>query len=211
MGIWFIMLLLLFMRKFGYAVTCKEKIMRKRIYVILTQTGTVPARIIKFITKAPYNHTSITSDEGLYEIYSFCRKFKMSPLPAGFVNETEVGVFEMFKNVPCEVYGFDVTEEQFNKYQELIEHFKSKSKAYSYNVLGLLALAFGIQIHRKNHFICSQWVAKILTECKIAKFDKDLLLVRPDDFRYLKEAKLIYKGDLRRLDEIKMELSHSLA
>ena len=180
-----------------------------KIYVILTQTGTVPARIIKFITKAPYNHTSITCDEGLYEIYSFCRKFKRTPIPAGFVNEPDVGVFEMFNSVPCEVYGFDVTENQYEKYLELITHFKNSSKTYGYNVLGLLALAFGIQIHRKNHFICSQWVAKILTECGIAKFDKDLLLVRPDDFRYLENAKLVYQGDLRRLDEIKMEFAHS--
>jgi len=89
--------------------------MSKKIYVILTQTGTVPAKIIKFITKAPYNHTSITSDEGLYEIYSFCRKFKRTPIPAGFVNESDVGVFEMFNNVPCEVYSFDVTEKKLNR------------------------------------------------------------------------------------------------
>ena len=115
----------------------------------------------------------------------------------------------MFNSVPCEIYAFDVNEEQFNKYEELIEHFKDKSKMYSYNVLGLLALAFGIQIHRKNHFICSQWVAKILTECKVAKFDKDLLLVRPDDFRYLENAQLIYKGDLRNINELSDELMPS--
>lgn len=180
--------------------------MSKKIYVILTQTGTVPAKIIKFITKNPYNHTSITCDEGLYEIYSFCRKFKRTPIPAGFVNESDVGVFEMFNTVPCEIYAFDVTQEQYEKYQQIITHFKNESKMYSYNVLGLLALAFGIPIHRKNHFICSQWVAKILTECNIARFDKDLLLVRPDDFRYLENAQLIYKGDLRNISELSNEL-----
>lgn len=176
--------------------------MSKKIYVILTQTGTIPARIIKFITKAPYNHTSITCDQGLYEIYSFCRKFKKTPLPAGFVNETEVGVFEVFKDVPCEVYGFDVTPEQYKRYHELIEHFQNEPKTYGYNVVGLLALAFGISIHRKNHFICSQFVAKILTEIGVAKFDKDLLLVRPDDFRYLENGQLVYSGNFRDLNEI---------
>lgn len=185
--------------------------MNKKIYVILTQTGTIPARIIKMITKAPYNHTSITCDKELYEIYSFCRKYKKSPLPAGFVNETEIGVFEMFRNVPCEVYSFDVTEEQYEKYQSLISHFISQSKDYAYNVLGLFALAFGIPVHRKNHYICSQFVAHILTECRIAKFYKDLCLVKPDDFRYLDCAKLVYKGDLKNLYECKQELAYDLA
>ncbi len=175
----------------------------KKIYVILTQTGTIPARIIKLITKAPYNHTSITCDEELYDIYSFCRKFKRTPLPAGFVNETEIGVFEMFRLVPCEVYAFDVTDEQYDTYQNLIDNFKRKSKIYAYNVLGLFALGFGIPVHRKNHYICSQFVAEILTECGVAKFHKDLCLVKPDDFRYLKNARLVYKGDLNQLSEVK--------
>lgn len=181
----------------------------KKIYVILTQTGTVPARIIKFITKAPYNHTSITCDEELYDIYSFCRKFKRSPLPAGFVNESEIGVFEMFKAVPCEVYSFDVTDQQYDTYQKLIYHFKTESKTYAYNVLGLFALGFGIPVHIKNHYICSQFVAHILTECGVAHFDKDLCLVKPDDFRYLENAKLMYKGDLNELITIKKELIFS--
>ena len=183
--------------------------MNKKIYVILTQTGTVPARIIKLITKAPYNHTSITSDEELYDIYSFCRKFKKIPLPAGFVNETEIGVFDMFNMVPCEVYAFDVTDEQFDKYQNLISHFKSSSKSYGYNVLGLLALAFGIPVHRKNRYICSQFVAHVLTECKIAEVYKDLCLVKPDDFRYLKNAKLVYKGAFKNLYNEKRELTYN--
>lgn len=183
--------------------------MSKRIYVILTQTGTVPARIIKLITKAPYNHTSITCDEELYDIYSFCRKFKMVPLPAGFVNESEVGVFEMFQSVPCEVYAFNVTEKQYQTYQKAITHFKSESKTYFYNVLGLFALAFGIPVHRKNHYICSQFVAHILTECGVAKFSKDLCLVKPDDFRYLENARLVYKGDLKNLYQSKQVLAYS--
>lgn len=182
----------------------------KKLFVILTQTGTVPARIIKLVTKAPYNHTSITSEEELFDLYSFCRKYKLSPLPAGFVNETELGMFDVFSNVPCEVYSFDLTEEQFGKYKTAISRFKRDSQLYSYNVLGLFALAFGIPIHRKNHFICSQFVAYILTECGAAKFTKDLCLVKPDDFRYLRNAKLIYKGDMKRFSRLKNRLGLNL-
>ena len=185
--------------------------MKNMIYVILTQTGTLPAKIIKFVTKAPYNHTSITSNDELMDIYSFCRKYRLVPLPAGFVNESELGVFDMFNFVPCEVYGIEVTDEQFDKYRKLIAKFKRDSKVYSYNVLGLFALAFGIPVHRKNHFICSQFVAHILTECGVASFNKDLCLVKPDDFRYLDKAQLVYKGDMKALSRLSAERLARLA
>lgn len=171
----------------------------KYIYVVLTQTGTVPARIIKFFTKAPYNHASISSDIELQGLYSFCRKFKSRPLPAGFVEEKGVGVFDMFQSIPCEIYAFKVTDEQYEKYNSIITHFKLSNETYSYNIIGLLALIFGFSIHRKKHFICSQFVAHILEECDIAHFYKDSCLVKPDDFRYLEKAKLVYKGDMKEL------------
>lgn len=171
----------------------------KYIYVILSQTGTIPARIIKHFTKAPYNHASLSSDRELQEVYSFCRKYKKFALPAGFVEERNVGVFDMFSAIPCEVYAFKATEKQYAKYESLIDDFKQNSKLYSYNVLGLMGLAFGIVVHRKNHFVCSQFVAHVLSECGMARFDKQLDLVRPDDFRYLDNAELVYKGDMKSL------------
>ncbi len=171
---------------------------QRYIYVVLTQTGTRIARIIKLFTRAPYNHTSISSDAELRSIYSFGRKHKERPLPSGFVDETGVGVFEMFNSIPCEIYAFAVTDEQFASYEAMILHFKRKNDHYGYNVLGLLALAFGIPVYRKTRFVCSQFVAYILTECRIASFRKNLCLVKPDDFRYLHNAKLVYKGDMKK-------------
>ncbi len=171
----------------------------KYIYAVLSQTGTMPARIIKFITKAPYNHASLSSDREMQEIYSFCRKFKRFALPAGFVEEKNVGVFDMFAAVPCEIYAFEATDEQYKKYEMMIREFKENSKLYSYNVIGLIGLAFGLAIHRKNHFLCSQFVAHVLTECGLTHFDKDLGLVKPDDIRYVENAQLVYKGDLKLL------------
>ncbi|MFT3951865.1 MAG: hypothetical protein QM689_07990 [Oscillospiraceae bacterium] len=168
------------------------------IYVVLTQTGTVPARMIKWVTKAPYNHASVTCDIELRNIYSFCRISKARPLPAGFVNENDLGVFDMFNTVPCEIYAFEASDEQYENYEALITHFKRKNKYYGYNVLGLFALAFGIPIQRKKRFICSQFVAHVLSECKLAAFEKKLALVKPDDFRYLENARLVYKGDMKK-------------
>lgn len=172
---------------------------KRYIYVVLTQTGTNISKAIKCFTRAPYNHTSITSDLELCEMFSFCRINKNRPLPAGFFHEkVDDGVFEMFNSIPCEIYGFEVDDEQLAKYNNLIEHFKKETKLYSYNLLGLLTIALGIPLNRKKRFVCSQFVAHMLAESGIATFDKDVSLVKPDDFRHLPNGKLIYSGDIKK-------------
>lgn len=168
------------------------------IYVVLTQTGTRISKAIQRFTKDPYNHSSVTSDIELCEMFSFCRLNKHRPLPAGFMHEkVDCGVFEMFNSIPCEIYGFKVSDEQLENYEKLINHFKLKTKLYSYNLLGLLTLALGIPFQRKTRFVCSQFVAYILSETGIASFDKDVSLVKPEDFRHLPDGILVYSGDMK--------------
>ena len=37
----------------------------KKVYIVLSQTGTILSRILKLVTRAPYNHSSITLSEDL--------------------------------------------------------------------------------------------------------------------------------------------------
>lgn len=168
------------------------------IYVILTQSGTRISKIIKFFTHKPYNHASITCDTELDGMFSFCRLYFDRPLPAGFKMEKIKGdTLDMFKHIPCEVYAYKVTSEQFEKYNQIIRHFKEHTDLYSYNLIGLFALAFGVAIKRKHRFVCSQFVAHVLSESGIAKFGKDIFSITPDDLRYVQNAELVYKGELR--------------
>lgn len=171
---------------------------KKYIYVVLSQTGTRISKAIKFFTRKPYNHVSVSSDNELMEMFSFCRLHLHRPLPAGFSPEyLEKGVFNLFSIVPCEIYKFEVTEHQYDKYLKTIRHFKNNTDVYSYNILGLLTIPFGIPIRRKHRFVCSQFVAYVLNRCKIAEFSKDISLITPEDFRYLQGGELIYSGNLK--------------
>lgn len=171
---------------------------KRYIYVVLTQTGTNVSKAIKRFTRAPYNHVSVSSDVELCEMFSFCRLNKNKPLPAGFLNEKiDDGVFQMFGKIPCEIYQFEVDEDQLENYNYVIERFKRDTKLYSYNIIGLLTIALGIPLERKKRFVCSQFVAHVLSSAGIAKFSKPVSLVRPDDFRYLKNGTLIYTGDIK--------------
>ena len=45
--------------------------MTKQIYIVISQTGTILSRILKLVTKAEYNHASISLVPDLNTMYSF--------------------------------------------------------------------------------------------------------------------------------------------
>lgn len=54
----------------------------KKIYLLLTDTGTLFSKLIKCYTKKPYNHASIAFDGELSTVYSFGRKKPKNPFCA---------------------------------------------------------------------------------------------------------------------------------
>ena len=172
--------------------------MEEYIYIILSRTETNVAKIIRLITKKPYNHCSVATDLSLDEMYSFCRTYNRFPLPATFNQESVgKGTFGEFPDIPCEIYRFNATPEQRRKFVNLIEHFKKNRLSYSYNIMGFWSIPFNLQIRRKNKFVCSQFVAYMLKECGVT-LEKSFLLYSPEDFRHMDDAELIYEGELNR-------------
>lgn len=170
--------------------------MEDYIYLILAQTGTVPARFFRLFTKKPYNHVSLSGDITLSEMYSFCRTYKRFVLPATFNKEiVGKGTLGLFGTIPCEIYRIPVTKEQKQLYNQLIKHFIDNRNIYSYNILGILAVYLNIEWNREKSFLCSQFVAYIMDKIGI-KLEKPFCLYTPDDFRNFPDAALVYSGEL---------------
>lgn len=166
--------------------------MDKEIYIILSNTGTLLSKTIKLYTRAPYNHTSIGFDVELKELYSFGRKNPNNPLPAGFVKENLRHDF--FKNTTCCIYKLTISHNEYLAIRHILEGFKTEKNKYRYNLVGLLGVMFNYPIKRDYHYFCSEFVATLLQESGTCYFQKDLGLVRPSDFHYIKNATLIYEG-----------------
>lgn len=163
----------------------------------MTQTGTLFSKAIKFYTKSSYNHISIGFDKHLQKLYSFGRKKPHNPIIAGFVQEgINKGIYEIFKDTTCRIYKLDISEIEYAKLKSEIELFNKDKDQYKYNLLGLIALIFGISFKRERHYFCTQFVAKVLYTSKIVDFGKDFSLVQPHDFYEIEKAKLVYEGKL---------------
>ena len=158
--------------------------MQDYIYVLVSQTGTNIAKIIRFFTRKPYNHASISADSNLHEMYSFCRNSPSMPLPATFNQEiVGRGTLGKFSDIPCELYAIPVTRHQRLIFEHELEHFKLHRKMYSYNLLGMGTVLFQIGLH---HIIEQSGIV----------LPKPAVLCTPEDLRHIPGALLIYRGEL---------------
>lgn len=177
------------------------------IYVVVTSTGTMIAKAIRRATHVPYSHVSLATDATLQQMFSFCRNYPHSPLPATF-NEELIGegLLGHFSAIPCEIYKIPVTETQYRHFQRLLAHFRACRAGYSYSLMGLLRVRLQIKRELHNKFVCSQFVAYMLEECGVT-LDKSACLYAPDDLRFLPQAQLIYRGELNRYYREQVELA----
>lgn len=165
------------------------------VFVVLTDTGTLFTRTIKYFTKDPLNHASIAFDEQLNEVYSFGRKNPNNPFIGGFVKEDMRG--PLFKQATCAIYRCKVTQAEYAQMRLLIEHMEMNQSQYRYNFLGILAVLFNIQMKREYAYFCSQFVASVFERSGVYLVNKSPLLVRPGDFPHTPLLELVYQGPLQ--------------
>ena len=169
----------------------------RKIYIVLTYTGTLLARIVRFYTKKEYSHVSIALDEDLSRMYSFGRLNPYNAFVGGFVREgVNFGTFARFKNTRCSIKCLEVTDEQYYELKRLIRKFEKRKRIYTFNVVGLFAVALNVKVQKANSFYCAEFVKYALEESRIVSKLPDI--IRPDDFYNLNKSKLVYEGLLRK-------------
>lgn len=181
-----------------------------KLYVLLTDTGTMLNRLIKMYTKDQYNHVSIAFDSELNEVFSFGRKKMNNPIIGGFVRENVDHL--LFSNANCVVYELDCDNPvTYWRVRQYIRQFELNQENYRYNLLGLLGVMFHINIERDDAFFCSQFVASIFEYSGIPLFSKPCVFVTPGDFAMSPALRLLYSGrlgDYRTIMKQQSVLSH---
>lgn len=170
----------------------------QKIYIVLTHTGTFLSNIIKSYTKNEYSHISIALDEELNDMYSFGRVNPYVAFVGGFVKESLTeGTFKRFKKTKTSVYELEVTNKQYKKIKSKAEQMLKHKKEYKFNILGLFFVAINKKVKKPNTFYCAEFVRYILEGADI---DTGYLpeIIKPEDFKNLKNIKFIYKGKLKK-------------
>lgn len=177
----------------------------KRIYFVLTYSGTILGKIIQFKTKRLYTHVSISLDENLTKMYSFSRLHPYNCFVGDFVHEKQnEGSFKRFKNTKAMICYIEITNYQYEKLEQEILKFKKNRTIYKFNTLGLLYILFNKRIHRKNYFYCAEFIKYVLNNANVNIRLPEM--PRPENFEMLKNAKVIYTGLLNDYKYEKLEL-----
>ena len=169
----------------------------KKIYIVLTHTGTILSRIIKTYTKDEFSHSSISLDIELKEMYSFGRLNPYNPFWGGFVHEyIDQGTFKRFYKTRVKVYSLKITEEQYEVIKDIIEKIRNNKENYKFNTIGLFAAGFHKRIEKYHSFYCAEFVKYVLEKAGIVTYLPDA--VKPEDFKKIKGLQEIYGGLLRK-------------
>ena len=167
----------------------------KKVYIVLSHSGTYFSNVIRFFTKYNYSHVSISFDKKINTMYSFGRKKYNNPLIGGFVTESKHGLFyQKYNNTKCIVLELEINYKNYKKLKKLINGYKKNIKLYKYDILGLIPRIVNKKIHRRHHKVCSEFVGDLLESANIYNFNKEI--IKPIDFMNIPNKKIIYEGRL---------------
>ena len=170
----------------------------KKIYVLLTKTGTVPSKIIGKLSRARFSHASLSIDNEFTDMFSFGKK-GMKVFPGGFAKENlRTRVLKKYENCPCEVISMEVTDENYEKIKNKACYFSDNKDLFGYSYIGIFACWCRIKLKFKNRYFCSQCVSEILKAGNV-QLPYDPLLMRPMDFMKIKDIKKEYLGTIKDL------------
>lgn len=177
----------------------------QKIYIVLTHTGTLLSNLIKLYTKNDYSHVSLAFDKNLHQMYSFGRIYTYNAFIGGFVREhLTSGTYKRFKNTTTSIYELEVSDEQYRAIKEKVIMMYKRRKEYKFNFIGVFLVMFHKKIKRKNALYCAEFVKYAL-----ATGDVDINnlpdIIKPEDFKCLRNVKLIYKGKLNQYRARKTE------
>ena len=86
----------------------------KKIYIMVSYTGTILSNLIRMYTGKEYTHVSISLDIKLHEMYSFGRIHPYNAFVGGFVREGKnFGTFKRFKKTKAAIYSIEVEDDQY--------------------------------------------------------------------------------------------------
>ncbi|MGH4123541.1 MAG: hypothetical protein ACREV6_11510 [Clostridium sp.] len=171
--------------------------MGKYVYVIISRTPTSMGKIIRKLLKEKYNHASISLDENLSQMYSFCRLSVSNPLVGGIIRESVFTLTIGLKDdVPINVYRIPVTLEQYELISKFIYDIYNDEEIYYYNFIQ----AFGL-ISKKKHaiyktYICSEFVMETLRHGGLKLTTLESYKITPTDITQIIGEFIYYYGNL---------------
>ncbi|MCI8767733.1 MAG: hypothetical protein HFH21_08090 [Ruminococcus sp.] len=170
-----------------------------RIYIALVDTPGIFAYLIRRFLKQKYIHVVISMDAELEEAYSFGRRNPFIPVIAGFEKENKRKILRAFPTADYMICEMECTGRQKEQIRQTLEQDMRDRFHYHYAVLGLPFILCGRPFYQKNHYTCSSYIARLLSENGIHVSEKHFSLVTPRDFYEYPDKQVLFEGALEEI------------
>ncbi len=170
-----------------YISLLEKSISDSSVYIVLSDTGSVPSQFISLFTSKDYNHISIAFDSELHTLVSYNGGERVNP-PG--LNREMLSFFSKKENAVIYVYSLPVTREQKQKMIDKVIEINENGSAY--NLLGLVLK----KSYKPNIMHCSQFVYTLLEYADANYFVRNKHDIKPTDLielDYHKKLKFEYE------------------
>lgn len=181
--------------------TVSENYFRIPVYVILTQTGTTASKVISKFTGDPYNHSGLSIDPTMHNMFSFNMN------AGGFgIEDIDKGFFGDHKStIKYTIWAYFASPDEFLHLKSIIGDFTDNKDKFKYNIMGLVDFITGNKKLREGKMFCSEFVAHLLKSINPNITKKNRNDMKPYDLVRIKDLHFIQRGILKNYDPKKTE------
>lgn len=170
----------------------------KYLYVIFSSIPNKIGKLIRTLTRYPYNHLSISLDPELKSMYSFARRYYSTPFYGGFVHESISRYHIRTKQSQVKLFRIPITLEQFNSLSRKLQTMLENNEHYIYNHLSAITSIIHKNIKLTDAYMCIEFVVEILHSIGIQIDPKAYYSIR--DLEKILHKFAIYTGPIPETD-----------
>lgn len=135
-----------------------------KFYIMVSKTTTFLGKCIRAFGSCKYNHSAISFDKDLTELYAFARRQRNAMMSAGLIHEsTDRYLDRPQDDVMVKVFEIDLTDEQVNIIRSRVSGILENPE-YLYNSVSLVTYPILKGVKTYKAFTCSEFVATCLTD-----------------------------------------------
>lgn len=161
----------------------------RTLFILVSQTNTGIAKLIRGVSGYPYNHVSVTLDPSLDRWYSFARYVQDAPLYGGLVSESVQRLCGPDGDIDVRMYRVEIPEQKARELERLLPLADKPESGLIYNHFDAVACACGFRLPLPRCHTCLSFACEILDQQHVS-IESLCTALAPQ---------LFYEGSLRQL------------
>ncbi len=177
----------------------------RNIYVAFLASNYKTGELIRFFTRAKYNHVALALEEDMNTLYSFSRLNYYEPFTAGFTQETLARYTVYNKPSYIKICKLEISDDHYARIEEKLRQYGQDVKAV-YNYADVFVYPLNIHIPMEHIHTC---ISFVLENLEIPEFMKIKELEAYLDDRTMYEGSIQQYLNNREVKEFEYFVKHT--